>query len=180
MLQSSNATDGAVFSTVTGLPRTLSRVKTLSRLDIAEKRRPQDGRIKVDRNGKEAEIRVSTVPVAFGEKAVLRILDPEILFQDIASIGFSKRDSKVYQSLASSPHGIILVTGPTGSGKSTTLYSTLKEIATSENPTLAGLMLIFYSLGIWSVWYIQRSDADAEAVAMLGDIDLDGMDIGDA
>ncbi len=126
-----------MLHTIYNLPKVvhaaiISRIKTLSRLDIAEKRRPQDGRIKVNRNGKEAEIRVSTVPVAFGEKAVLRILDPEILFQDIASIGFSMRDFNIYQNLINAPHGIILVTGPTGSGKSTTLYSTLKEIATPE------------------------------------------------
>lgn len=126
-----------VLHTVYKLPKVvhaavISRIKSLSRLDIAEKRRPQDGRIKVDRGGKEAEIRVSTIPVAFGEKAVLRILDPEILFQDLADTGFSERDFQVYQSFLQSPHGIVLVTGPTGSGKSTTLYSTLKEIATPE------------------------------------------------
>ncbi|OGR06154.1 MAG: type II secretion system protein E [Deltaproteobacteria bacterium RIFOXYD12_FULL_50_9] len=108
----------------------VSRLKTMSRLDIAEKRRPQDGRIKVDREGKEAEIRVSTIPVAFGEKVVLRILDPDILFQDVAKIGLSERDLLVYRQFMTSPHGIVLVTGPTGSGKSTTLYSTLKQIAT--------------------------------------------------
>ncbi|HSH12384.1 MAG TPA: GspE/PulE family protein [Desulfurivibrionaceae bacterium] len=111
----------------------VSRIKTLSRMDIAEKRRPQDGRIKVDHENKEAEIRVSTVPVAFGEKVVMRILDPDIIFQTIDRLGFSPRDLMVYQDLIARPHGIILVTGPTGSGKSTTLYSTLKLIATSEN-----------------------------------------------
>ena len=126
-----------VLHTIYKLPKVVhaavvSRIKSLSRLDIAEKRRPQDGRIKVDRGGKEAEIRVSTVPVAFGEKVVLRILDPEILFQDVGKIGFSKRDFQVYQSFMYAPHGIVLVTGPTGSGKSTTLYSTLKQIATPE------------------------------------------------
>lgn len=126
-----------VLHTVYNLPKVvhaavISRIKSLSRLDIAEKRRPQDGRIKIDRGGKEAEIRVSTIPVAFGEKAVLRILDPDILFQDLANTGFSERDFQVYQSFLQSPHGIVLVTGPTGSGKSTTLYSTLKEIATPE------------------------------------------------
>jgi len=110
----------------------VSRIKTLSRLDIAEKRRPQDGRIRVDREGKQAEIRVSTIPVAFGEKAVLRILDPDILFQDLETLGFSERDLGVYQGFLARPHGIVLVTGPTGSGKSTTLYSTLKSIATPE------------------------------------------------
>ncbi|MEW6220822.1 MAG: GspE/PulE family protein [Thermodesulfobacteriota bacterium] len=113
-------------------PAIVSRIKTLSRLDIAEKRRPQDGRIKIDHEGREAEIRVSTVPVAFGEKVVLRILDPDILFQDLESIGFTERDLGVYRQFLAAPHGIVLVTGPTGSGKSTTLYSTLKLIATPE------------------------------------------------
>ena len=113
-------------------PAIISRIKSLSRLDIAEKRRPQDGRIKVDREGKEAEIRVSTVPVAFGEKAVLRILDPDILFQDLSKIGFSDHDFHVYENFIKAPHGIFLITGPTGSGKSTTLYSTLKCIASPD------------------------------------------------
>ncbi len=113
-------------------PALISRIKSLSRLDIAEKRKPQDGRIKVDSNGEEAEIRVSTIPVAFGEKAVLRILDPNILFQDLSKIGFSENDLNTYQNFINSPHGIILITGPTGSGKSTTLYSTIKNIATTE------------------------------------------------
>jgi general secretion pathway protein E len=111
----------------------VSRIKTLSRMDIAERRRPQDGRIKVDLEDKEAEIRVSTVPVAFGEKVVMRILDSAVIFQDVEKLGFSPRDLEVYRSFMTSPHGIVLVTGPTGSGKSTTLYSTLKLIATSEN-----------------------------------------------
>ena len=128
--------DGALH-TVYKLPKVvhaavISRIKSLSRLNIAEKRRPQDGRIKIDRAGKEAEIRVSTIPVAFGEKAVLRILDPEIMFQSLKETGFSQRDYHCYQQLIHAPHGMILVTGPTGSGKSTTLYSTLKEIATPE------------------------------------------------
>jgi len=107
----------------------ISRIKTLSRLDIAEKRRPQDGRIKVARGEFEAEIRVSTVPVAFGEKAVLRILDPEILFQDLEHLGFSGRDLTLWHGFIEAPHGIVLVTGPTGSGKSTTLYSSLRHLA---------------------------------------------------
>jgi general secretion pathway protein E len=126
-----------VLHTIYNLPKVVhpaivSRVKTLSRLDIAEKRRPQDGRIKVSHDGKDAEIRVSTIPVAFGEKLVMRILDPDIIFQDLSNIGFSPESLKVYNSFANAPHGIILVTGPTGSGKSTTLYSTLKCIATPE------------------------------------------------
>lgn len=111
----------------------VSRIKFLSRLDIAEKRRPQDGRIKIgEKSGREVEIRVSTIPVSFGEKAVLRILDSDLIFQKISNLGFSKRDMDVYNTFIAKPHGIILVTGPTGSGKSTTLYSTLKEIATPD------------------------------------------------
>ncbi len=126
-----------VLHTIYNLPKVvhpaiISRIKTLSRMDISEKRRPQDGRIKVDHEGKEAEIRVSTIPVAFGEKVVMRILDPDIIFQDLTNIGFSKESLDVYSNFVKSPHGIILVTGPTGSGKSTTLYSTLKNIATPE------------------------------------------------
>lgn len=123
-----------VLHTIYKLPKVvhaamISRIKSLSRMDIAEKRRPQDGRIKVDRGGAEAEIRVSTIPVSFGEKAVLRILDPGVLFQDLKDIGFSDRDYQVYEKFIASSHGIILVTGPTGSGKSTSLYSTLKYIS---------------------------------------------------
>lgn len=111
----------------------VSRIKYLSRLDIAEKRRPQDGRIKIEESdGKTVEIRVSTVPVAFGEKVVMRLLDPDVIFQDITELGFSQRDRIVYNEMVQQPNGIILVTGPTGSGKSTTLYSTLKSIATPE------------------------------------------------
>ena len=115
-----------------------SRIKTLARLDIAEKRRPQDGRIKIGggRNDREAEVRVSTVPVAFGEKTVMRILDPDIIFQELEELGFGRRDLQVYKGFMHAPHGIVLVTGPTGSGKSTTLYSTLKKIATPEKNIL--------------------------------------------
>ncbi|PID76827.1 MAG: type II secretion system protein E [Deltaproteobacteria bacterium] len=129
--------DGALHP-IYSLPKAVhaaivSRIKFLSRLDIAEKRRPQDGRIKIGANSeREIEIRTSTVPVSFGEKVVMRILDPDIMFHNIREIGFSRRDQIVYNSFMSSPHGIVLVTGPTGSGKSTTLYSTLKEIATPE------------------------------------------------
>ena len=126
-----------VLHTIYELPKVvhaaiLSRIKTLSRLDIAEKRRPQDGRIKVEHGGTESEIRVSTIPVAFGEKAVLRILNADVVFQDVQKIGFSERDYDIYKSFFESPHGIVLVTGPTGSGKSTTLYSTLKHISTPK------------------------------------------------
>jgi general secretion pathway protein E len=129
--------DGALH-TIYRLPKAVhsaitSRIKFLARLDIAEKRRPQDGRIKIGvKHEKDVEIRVSTVPVSFGEKVVMRILDPDVIFQNIELLGFSKRDQNVYNSFMSAPHGIVLVTGPTGSGKSTTLYSTLKEISTPE------------------------------------------------
>ncbi|MFP3982087.1 MAG: GspE/PulE family protein [Desulfurivibrionaceae bacterium] len=122
-----------VLHTIYELPKAIhaaliSRIKYLSRLDIAEKRRPQDGRIKVDRGGVEAEIRVSTIPVAFGEKAVLRILSTDILFQNPENLGFSERDYRLHKSFMEASHGMVLVTGPTGSGKSTTLYSTLRAI----------------------------------------------------
>ncbi|MEW6428510.1 MAG: GspE/PulE family protein [Thermodesulfobacteriota bacterium] len=128
--------DGALHTIYT-LPRVVhpaivSRIKFLSRLDITEKRRPQDGRIKVDQGGKTAEIRVSTVPVAFGEKVVMRILDPDILFQRLDGLGFCARDFEVFQKIIAAPYGIFLVTGPTGSGKSTTLYSTLKQVSSPE------------------------------------------------
>jgi general secretion pathway protein E len=113
-------------------PAMVSRIKTISRLDIAERRRPQDGRIKISHNDAEAEVRVSTVPVAFGEKVVMRILDPESLFLDLSTMFHSKDDLSKWQSFAAYPHGIILVTGPTGSGKTTTLYSTLRQLATPE------------------------------------------------
>jgi general secretion pathway protein E len=110
----------------------VSRIKTMSRLDIAEKRRPQDGRVKTTRGGREVEMRVSTLPVAFGEKAVLRIFDPEVLTQDLKELGFYPEELQRFQDFISRPHGIILVTGPTGSGKTTTLYSALKVLASQE------------------------------------------------
>ena len=124
-----------MLHTIYKLPKSVhsaitSRIKTLARMDIAEKRRPQDGRIKIARqDGREVEIRVSTIPIAFGEKTVMRLLDPDVIFQNLDGLGFSRRDRMVYNSFMGSPHGIVLVTGPTGSGKSTTLYSTLKQIA---------------------------------------------------
>jgi general secretion pathway protein E len=113
-------------------PAMISRVKMLSRMDIAEKRRPQDGRIKTEYKGREVELRVSTMPVAFGEKAVVRIFDPDILLQDLEELGFAPRDYELFHSFIARPHGIVLVTGPTGSGKTTTLYSALKTVATPE------------------------------------------------
>jgi general secretion pathway protein E len=104
----------------------------MSRLDIAEKRRPQDGRIKTMRGGKEIELRVSTLPVAFGEKVVMRIFDPDVLIQDLSSLGFYPDELGLFNAFITRPHGIILVTGPTGSGKTTTLYSALRAIANRE------------------------------------------------
>jgi general secretion pathway protein E len=109
-----------------------SRIKTMSRLDIAEKRRPQDGRVKATRNGRDVELRVSTLPVAFGEKVVMRIFDPDVLMQDLEGLGFYPDELQSFNDFITRPHGIILVTGPTGSGKTTTLYSALKTIATRE------------------------------------------------
>jgi general secretion pathway protein E len=122
-----------VLHTIYKLPKTVhsaivSRIKNLARLDMAEKRRPQDGRIKTSKGDMEVEIRVSTVPVAFGEKVVMRIMDPDILFMDLDKLGFDPLDLDRYQKIIGMPHGIILVCGPTGSGKSTTLYSTLNRI----------------------------------------------------
>ena len=113
-------------------PALVSRVKMLSRMDIAEKRRPQDGRIKTEYKGREVEVRVSTMPVAFGEKVVLRIFDPDIILQDLEELGFAPREYELFRSFIARPHGILLVTGPTGSGKTTTLYSALRTIAQPE------------------------------------------------
>ncbi|MDR2112260.1 MAG: GspE/PulE family protein [Candidatus Accumulibacter sp.] len=111
----------------------VSRIKILGRMDLVEKRRPQDGRIKTrTADGQEAELRLSTLPTAFGEKLVMRIFDPEVLVRNFSELGFSEEDRKRWQAMSSKPNGIILVTGPTGSGKTTTLYSTLKQLATPE------------------------------------------------
>lgn len=110
-----------------------SRIKILGRMDVVEKRRPQDGRIKiVTPDGGEVELRLSTMPTAFGEKLVMRIFDPEVLVRDFTELGFSDDDLRRWTTMISKPHGIILVTGPTGSGKTTTLYSTLKHLARPE------------------------------------------------
>ncbi len=110
-----------------------SRIKLLGRMDLMEKRRPQDGRVKTrTENGQEIELRLSTLPTAFGEKLVMRIFDPEVLVRDFSELGFSEDDRARWELMTSKPNGIILVTGPTGSGKTTTLYSTLKSLATPE------------------------------------------------
>jgi general secretion pathway protein E len=126
-----------VLHTVNTIPKVVhkamvSRIKTLSRLDIAERRRPQDGRLKISRGDVEVELRVSTLPVAFGEKMVLRIFDPLILLRDLDELGFEKEQLKSWRSFIGRPNGLVLVTGPTGSGKTTTLYSSMQLLATDE------------------------------------------------
>lgn len=127
-----------VLHQVYQIPRTVlaamtSRIKILGRMDVVEKRRPQDGRIKTRTpDGQEVELRLSTLPTAFGEKLVMRIFDPEVIVRDFSELGFSKEDAQRWDHMTHSPNGIILVTGPTGSGKTTTLYSTLKQLATPE------------------------------------------------
>jgi general secretion pathway protein E len=110
-----------------------ARIKLLGRMDVIEKRRPQDGRIKTKTTGgQEVELRLSTMPTAFGEKLVMRIFDPEVVVKTLPELGFPPDDAQRWDALTKRPHGIILVTGPTGSGKTTTLYTTLKALATSE------------------------------------------------
>jgi general secretion pathway protein E len=113
-------------------PPIISRIKTLARMDIAEKRKPQDGRIKTAHEGKEVELRISTLPVAFGEKVVVRIFDPVVLMKDVEELGFYPKETKLVNSFIANTNGILLSTGPTGSGKTTTLYSLLKILSTSE------------------------------------------------
>jgi len=110
-----------------------ARIKLLGRMDVIEKRRPQDGRIKTrTAGGQEVELRLSTLPTAFGEKLVMRIFDPDVVVKTLPELGFPLDDAERWDALTKRPHGIILVTGPTGSGKTTTLYTTLKALATSE------------------------------------------------
>ena len=110
-----------------------SRLKILTRLNVAEKRKPQDGRLKTKTpEGDEVELRISTLPTAFGEKMVMRIFDPDVLVRTFDQLGFSKEDYAVWQKMTSNNNGIVFVTGPTGSGKTTTLYSTLKQLSTPE------------------------------------------------
>ncbi len=118
---------GAVNAAVT------SRLKILGRMDVAEKRRPQDGRVKTKQpDGDEVELRLSTLPTAFGEKMVMRIFDPDVLLRSFQELGLGGEDYRRWQEMVHQPNGIVLVTGPTGSGKTTTLYSTLKQLATDE------------------------------------------------
>jgi general secretion pathway protein E len=111
----------------------IARIKLLGRMDVIEKRRPLDGRIKTrNPDGDEVEMRLSTLPTAFGEKMVMRIFDPDTTVKTLEGLGFGGHDAKRWQELVGRPNGIILVTGPTGSGKTSTLYSTLRRIATDE------------------------------------------------
>ncbi len=122
-----------ILHTVHRMPKTVhpavvSRIKLLSRMDIAEKRRPQDGRFKTQVGDEEIELRVSTVPTAFGEKVVVRIFDPAVLKQSLADLGLFPRELALYEQMIRSSNGMVLITGPTGSGKTTTLYSTLHHV----------------------------------------------------
>jgi general secretion pathway protein E len=111
----------------------VSRIKIMGRLDVAEKRKPQDGRIKTRTpEGTEVEMRLSSMPTAFGEKLVLRIFDPDVLVKNFSALGFEKKESEIWDKMITRPYGIILVTGPTGSGKTTTLYTSLKHLATPD------------------------------------------------
>ncbi len=132
-----------VLHTVYQVPLTVmnamtSRIKLLGRMDVVERRRPLDGRIKTrrpdtaDGPGAEVEMRLSTLPTAFGEKMVMRVFDPETVVKSVEALGFAAHDGERWKELIARPHGIVLVTGPTGSGKTTTLYSTLKSLATDE------------------------------------------------
>ncbi len=132
-----------VLHTVYQVPLTVmnamtSRIKLLGRMDVVERRRPLDGRIKTrqpdgpEGPGAEVEMRLSTLPTAFGEKMVMRIFDPQTVVKTVEALGFAANESERWQALIARPHGIVLVTGPTGSGKTTTLYSTLKSLATEE------------------------------------------------
>tara|TARA_R110002167_G_scaffold6277_1_gene28735 strand:- start:115578 stop:117374 length:1797 start_codon:yes stop_codon:yes gene_type:complete len=129
--------DGVLY-TVYALPMQVmnavtSRIKILGRMNVAEKRRPQDGRLKTKSpSGEEIELRLSTLPTAFGEKLVMRIFDPEVLLRPFESLGLLGEDLQRWKTIIGHNHGIVIITGPTGSGKTTTLYSTLKMLATDE------------------------------------------------
>ncbi|HSC96648.1 MAG TPA: GspE/PulE family protein [Burkholderiales bacterium] len=160
-----------------------SRIKILGRMDVVEKRRPQDGRLKtVTPDGEEVELRLSTMPTAFGEKLVMRIFNPENLVKGFKELGFTEDDERKWSQMISQPHGIILVTGPTGSGKTTTLYSTLRQLAepdvnvcTVEDPIemvepMFNQMQVQHSIGVdfaSGIRTLMRQDPD---IIMVGEI----------
>ena len=117
---------------VTSTAAVLSRIKIMAKLNIAERRLPQDGRIKLQMIGKELDLRVSTIPTLHGESVVIRLLDKENAVLDFAALGFAGKQAQQFMEVLAQPHGIILITGPTGSGKSTSLYAALKQLNTSE------------------------------------------------
>ena len=161
----------------------ISRIKVLGRMDVVEKRRPQDGRLKtVTPDADEVELRLSTMPTAFGEKLVMRIFNPENLVKNYKELGFTEDDERKWSQMVSHPHGIILVTGPTGSGKTTTLYSTLKQLAepdvnvcTVEDPIemvepAFNQMQVQHSIGVdfaSGIRTLMRQDPD---IIMVGEI----------
>ncbi|MBC8007410.1 MAG: type II/IV secretion system protein [Prolixibacteraceae bacterium] len=168
-----------------------SRIKILGRMDVVEKRRPQDGRIKTrTAEGEEIELRLSTMPTAFGEKLVMRIFNPDVIVKDFKELGFSDEDRERWQKAVTNPHGIVLVTGPTGSGKTTTLYSTLKQLAlpdvnvcTIEDPIemvepMFNQMQVLGSIGLdfaSGIRTLMRQDPD---IVMVGEIrDLETADM---
>ena len=170
-----------------------ARIKALGRMDVVERRRPQDGRVKTRTpHGDEVELRLSTMPTAFGEKLVMRIFDPQVLVRDLPELGFGKRDADIWHAMTTEAHGIILVTGPTGSGKTTTLYSTLKDLAQPEvnvctvedpiemiSPTL-NQMQVNHALGLdfaAGVRTLMRQDPDIIMVGEIRDLETAEMAI---
>lgn len=128
--------DGVLHDIQTMSPKVhaavISRIKLLGRMDITERRKPQDGRIKTRLKNKEVELRCAILPVAFGEKMVIRIFDPDVMMKDLVDLGFGDNEHRDMMRMINEPNGMLLVTGPTGSGKTTTLYSSLRQIATRE------------------------------------------------
>lgn len=142
--------DGVLHETVripkAAQPRVTSRVKIMGNLNIAEKRLPQDGRIRIKIGGKDIDIRLSVLPVTHGERLVMRLLDRSAVRLDLAQLGFLSRDLEHFNDLIERPHGIFLVTGPTGSGKTTTLYSALAAINTVDRNILTAEDPVEYQL----------------------------------
>lgn len=171
----------------------INRLKILGRMNVAEKRKPQDGRIKTKgRSGNEVELRLSTLPTVFGEKLAMRIFDPDVLQKGFHSLGFSRDDEKRWHSIVNQPYGIVLVTGPTGSGKTTTLYSTLKELATPtvnvctiEDPIemvepLFNQMQVLHEIGLTfakGIRALLRQDPDIVMVGEIRDLETAEMAI---